>query len=390
MLVAALLLACGPDIRALHVQARTDALASASSDLRPDWHGDVRLEIAPPALREATRTSLEVALHALAPTTVPLPLGLGVTLAPELTLDSWTLAADPACESCVAAALDLGGTVRWTLGGRSGSLRVRGGAEAVVALEVEERTRVFARLRDVRRVRLQVGDIPAVDVDATEALRTNLREALARRVPPTLLTDAADPALPLRTLRVRARGAGAVIEMLTDAPGGTPVPDGDPLAEGVRARVSTATLTALLRREAFRGGAVGLDTWVDPRDVRFGDGSFSLQVRLWRLAGRGWWRDYAVEGRARVRDGALDLAASRAEERGRSRGAALADPLAYLAEGLLLRGLSRALTTTLPGETTVDAGGVALSTRLVDVRGSDAGWVDVRGALTVRRAGGVP
>ncbi|MEN9787827.1 MAG: hypothetical protein RLZZ299_3091 [Pseudomonadota bacterium] len=391
MVALALLLACGPDIRALHAQARTDALASASDDLRPDWRPDVRVDIAPPALRDATRTSVEVALQALPTTTVALPLGLGVTLAPELTLESLALTADPACPSCVDAALDLGGSVRWSVGGRSGSLRVRGGAEAVLAFDVEERTRVLARLRDVRRVRLQLGAIPALDVDATEVVRATVRESLARRVPPTLLTDVSGSTLPLRTLRVRARGAGAVIDMLSDAPAGTPVAEGEPLADGVRVRMSTATLTTLLRREAFRTGAVGLDTWVDPHDVRFGDGTFSLRLRLWRLAGRGWWRDYAVSGSARVRQGALELAAVRAEEQGRSRGAALSDPLAVLAEGLVLRGLSRALTTSLPGETAVDAGGVALSTRLVDVRGSiDGGWVEVLGNLAVRRGGAAP
>ncbi len=388
MLAMMLLVACGPDIRALHAQARADALATLNGALRPDWQGDVRVEISPPALRDAARASVEAALHALPPTHVPLPLGLRVTLAPELALDSLTLSADPACPTCVDAALDLGGTVRWTLGGRSGSVEVHGGAAAVLALEVEERTKVLARLRDVRRVRLQIGAIPALDVDATDAIGATLRESLARRVPPTLLTDAATMELPMQTLRVRARGSGAVVEMLSDAPGAVAVPDGEPLADGVRARLGYPTLTALLRREAFRSGAVGLDTWVDPRGLRFGDGTFSLDLRLWRLAGRGWWRDYAVTGSARVRDGALVLAANQAEERGRSAGAMLADPLAALAEGFVLRGLARALTTTLPGETAMEAGGVAMSTRLTDVReaqGADA--IDVLGSLTVRRSG---
>jgi hypothetical protein len=61
-------------------------------------------------------------------------------------------------------------------------------------------------------------------------------------------------------------------------------------AAGARVRLSRSVMTGLARRQAFAEGPVTLSLVPDPRAIALEGDRFVMDLRLWRLAGRGWWQ----------------------------------------------------------------------------------------------------
>ncbi|MEC7946562.1 MAG: hypothetical protein VX265_03280, partial [Myxococcota bacterium] len=145
----------------------------------------------------------------------------------------------------------------------------------------------------------------------------------------------------------------------------------------------------LMRRMAFEAGPQELDVAIDPRALAVDGDRFTLALRLWRLKGAGWWRDYTVEGRMGVQRGALRMVGRDAREGEKSRGAGLADPIALLAEGRILDAVGDGVDQSLPAAQTIDVKGVRLAARLDTAQG-DASALAVAGTLQISAAGTRP
>jgi hypothetical protein len=145
------------------------------------------------------------------------------------------------------------------------------------------------------------------------------------------------------------------------------------------------SLLAIARTEAFRAGPMTHGIVCEPTVMDLTQERFVIGIRLWKTTGNGWWHDYEVEGTWTLANGELVLSPGKVKDMGHSRGAALADPLVALAEGIIQRAIGKALDTALPtrsgelgemgAEIIVDS--IEASDRMMRVNGS----VTVRGLI---------
>jgi hypothetical protein len=212
-------------------------------------------------------------------------------------------------------------------------------------------------------------------------LRSWLSDKLLSRVKPVKVAQFSAEDLPLRAVSILPDAKRVRIALLTDS-GVVDAPlDGVvKLTDGFQLDIAQASLTAMARRAAFEKGVLTHDVVADPRELSIKRGTFELQLRLWRIKGRGWWRDYTVTGTFTHDKGRLMLAPTEVEETGQSAGAVFVDPLAALAEGLILDGMAKAMETSVPTTSSQDVAGAPLTVRIDTAWGAGA-LVTLRGSL---------
>jgi len=111
------------------------------------------------------------------------------------------------------------------------------------------------------------------------------------------------------------------------------------------------TMLGWLRLAAFEQGIISNGMAVDPRDFNINDQVFELDVRLWKLEGRGkWWREYKTMGTIEKEENKLIFVGKATKGEDKSRGANLVDPLAFIAETMILDKVSDTLSYTLPAQ----------------------------------------
>jgi len=117
---------------------------------------------------------------------------------------------------------------------------------------------------------------------------------------------------------------------------------------GWQMHIAEETLLQLARKASFEKGPLEHDIVVEPTLLHFTRDGFTLGLRLWRVKGRGWWRDVVIAGDIEIAKKRIKLHPKSVAEAGKSRGAAWADPLAALAQGLILKSIENTLETSLP------------------------------------------
>ncbi|GDX83593.1 hypothetical protein LBMAG42_54040 [Deltaproteobacteria bacterium] len=364
-----LLLACGPDIRSLYEEERTHALTLAS-DVPADWQPDLVVAIGEEALGRAVTVAASEALESQSrPVNIELPLGANATLRPKLKVKSAVLSPGQGCESCVHFELDVRGDVSWSLGALGGSFPARLAVGGQLQVGVEDRTRVVARPFKIGKVELESGELGGLRANPSAALQDWVRAAVGTSLPPIPIADLGGGELPVRLLRVKTGEHALRVEVLTNVPGARAATVPDPSPEALILGLSETALSGLLRREAFEKGTVAMDVAVDPRAIDVEGNAFHLNLRLWRLVGSGWWRDYDVMGTLALNGGKIALKAGSVEETAASSGAELVDPLAALAQTQILEAIATNLERTLPGSAGEKVGGVKLRAVVTGVRG---------------------
>ena len=164
------------------------------------------------------------------------------------------------------------------------------------------------------------------------------------------------------------------LEILSNVPGGTPLRALPAPKSGVEVAMSESVVSAIARRAAFQAGTLDLDVAADPRGIDVDGSQFTLDLRLWRLVGRGWYRDYQVTGDVGVKNNGrskLSFVAKDAKETGSSPGALLVDPMAALFQSKILEAIVNAMDRTMPAQTQQKVAGVALRAVATDARGLD-------------------
>jgi hypothetical protein len=388
-LAAALCLAsaCTPDVIAMY-EAEKSAVLSAATDRPADWEPDVVLHIAGPDFEDAVETAIKAALtKEQAPIVFPVGLGMEAKLRPVFSIEEASLKASDTCASCLSFDAVLVGKAAWSLGPASGTIPLDVGAQGIFALEVVDGHIIEATPRAVTSIRVRVKDYAGLRLNPSTEIQEWLTAQLAGRIPKIRVVDLDTAALPLRDLRLRSQAGAVRVEALTNVAGAKPVGPVEAPTTGVRLAISESALVGLARRAAFEKGELTLDVHVDPLEMNVEGSEFTLDLRLWRLVGRGWWRDYRIYGDLQVQSGKLKLVAKRVEELGKSPGAGLVDPLAALFEGRILEEITDAVSQSLPATQRQDLGVVQLRAETTTVSGRD-GTLVVDGKLVVRAPDG--
>ncbi len=377
----ALLLACGPDIHSLY-EAEREAALSVASERPADWQPDLVIAIGENALATAVDAAATAALATGANLTLALPLGASAKISPTFTVQKATLSPSDACAACLHFDLEGVGRVGWSLanlGDRFTAILEVGG---VMELRVEDGHRVVAKPFRVGKVELKIGDVGSLSASPARLLQDFVRRAIGENLPPIPLADLAASGLPMRDLRLSTAAGQVRIEMLSNVPGARPATVGAPGPDAIILGLSETALGGLLRRAAFEKGLLQYDTAIDPRAIEVEGSTVRLDLRVWRLAGAGWYRDYEVQGDLALADKKLKLTPKTVVEVAQSPGAELADPIAALFESAILDAIASGLDRSLPAARREDVGAVGLRAVASQVRGENDTLI-VEGELRV-------
>lgn len=377
-----LLAACTPDVRGLYEAERRDALTVAAA--RPqDWDADLRVRIAADSFEEAVGVALRAALQDPPGFDLALPLGLTAKVKPrDVVVERARLRPSDACDACLALDAQLAGKAAWSVGGAGANFPFQVSLDGIVELDVAGGTEVRARPRTISDIRVKVGDLEGLRASPSKELQDWIRAELSRSMPPIVLGDLGGADLPVRDLRLRTAPGELVMEALTDVPGAKAAAAGTRPEKGVTVSISETALAGLARRAAFEQGVLAMDVAADPRALRVDGDAFTMDLRLWRLVGRGWWRDYEVKGSLAVVAGQLRLQPASVTEVASSPGATLVDPLAALVQAKVIEAIQDAVHTTLPASRSENLGAVRLRAAAKRVRGAD-GTLFLDGTLQV-------
>jgi len=228
---------------------------------------------------------------------------------------------------------------------------------------------LFMSLEDIQELEL---DLAGYEAELSKPLKRASKDLL-ERVQDVDLGAIATPELTLRDVRVRGSTDGLLIEALAvcvEAAGMTLPPwDG----EGFQVVVSEGVLLDASRKEAFQAGDISgehaLNLHAEPTSLDIEGDHFTLGLRLWRLEGSGWWRDYTLEGPIELSKGHIRLKADDLHEGERSPGAALVDPLSWLGEGVFLETIAESAHGAWPAREAFPVGDLQLTTTLTSARG---------------------
>ena len=387
-----LVLGCAPNITALYDAERVAALATPAPPTRP-WTPELRLRLSEEALGDAAAQVVAAGVLSLDETyRLDNPLGLPLEARPTARVKRLDVAVGEDCGGCLLLDGDIQGRARWKAGPASGTVPFTAQMQARMVFKTVSRADgwdVQARVVEIGRLRVQAG--PAQALDLAPIVRGWLTDAL-EEAPPLQVGRVGGKQLPLRALRISESNQSVEIQALTDVAGGRPVPASSAAPDAAwDLRMHPDTVLALMRRTAFEEGPGEFDVAIDPRSLSVDGADFTLGMRVWRLKGAGWWRDYAVQGKMHVQKGRLRFTGEEALEGERSRGAGLADPLALLGERRILRAVEDGVDHSIRARQTLSGQDVGLAATAEQVTGTaDAlvlsGRIEVHGGSGPRKA----
>lgn len=371
-LSAALLVGCAKSVIPEYELRRDQALAPARA-VPAGWRGDATLRLAPPLVDAL----LAEGLSRSGTFERRLAIGRRAHISPALKLTGLTLGPPTSCTGCLGVDVALDGVGRWKIGRSAGERPVEGRITFDATVEATRAADgdwvVTLAPREIHEAEVALGGrtFKTVTRTANAVLGEWARENVFDGLAPIEIARFPDEGLPLRAARARAgQDGGVTLELLSEAPrvdlSGNPTLSGD---ETWALAISHEALLHLARAEAFRAGPVAMDVVPEPTGLRIEDGSFVMDLRLWRLKGRGWWRDVRIRGTWTRTALGFDLQAVEAEQIARSKGAGTVDPLAMLAEGRILQAVERGLTTTLPGGETGTLAGLPVKIDIAHIGG---------------------
>lgn len=302
-------------------------------------------------------------------------VGARAHISPDLKLTTLQLSDSDACETCLRVATTLDGSCTWRIGASSGNRPLGGTLDFDIelsAVQDDAGWAVQARPRGVNKAKLKLAGrtFKTVTQVAEAALTDWAMNNVFSGLDPIVIARFEDEGLPLRAVRAVPDTDSVRLELLSTAPV-VELADPPSLADGETWALSLSQ-TALLhaaRRASFAKGVISHDVVVEPTAMSLGDGTFTMDLRLWRIKGKGWWRDVEVKGTWVKTATGFDLSAVEADEVAQSKGAAVVDPLAALAEGVIVHAVEDAITRSLPGGQDAEIGGVPVATTVQRLQG---------------------
>ncbi|MBT3222901.1 MAG: hypothetical protein HN348_27810, partial [Proteobacteria bacterium] len=257
------------------------------------------------------------------------------------------------CNDCLKVNTTLGGDLRWSFLGQQNKIPFSAQVKFKTNIEVVDNNGVFSVTLAPKSI-----DELTVNIDKLDARVKGLAEGpiknwvednLLAKVPPHKLGEFGDAKAPLRALKVLPANRGLRLGMLTSSPSPQAVAITDPkITDGWELDISMDSLLDIAKAKAFAAGPVAHDVVVEPTSLEIRRDNFSLGIRLWRIKGKGWWRDYTAKGTLELKPKKIKLTPSDVEEGDKSPGAVFVDPLAALGEGIILNAIEDAIATSLP------------------------------------------
>jgi hypothetical protein len=326
-------------------EARTLALTEPSF-VPANWLPDASIQLSQPMIDTLITTALTP------PPSLTSTLNAGVmSLTPALTVERLQLAASTDCTDCLQVDVDLGGTVGWAapiVGTGSTSVRVGCRLDTrLVITPVEHGFRIGVVPNRIKDVHAEVGRL-RTGVDLSGPIASWVQSGLIAVIPPFSLTEVGTDTAPVRGMRVSSTNQVVRVDLLTGArtPGFLPADLPAPRT-GFSVDVALDSLLQIARADAFREPPMARGIVAEPTQLRFEPDHFLVRLRLWKT-GRGFWRDYEVKGTYAMNGDDLLMSPTETKDKGHSPGAAFADPLVALTEGLVQRAVRKALDTAVP------------------------------------------
>lgn len=373
-----LALGCPSPVSSDYEAAKTVALESVP-DASGGWAPDAVLHLS----HEMLSTLLSDVLANYGTLEDDIDAGLG-ELHPALTVNQVQLGTG-ACDDCIGVTAQLGGPlgVKTRVGSTSVPLTVDATFDTELTVDRQGKDwRLLLQPRQLRELDVRVSGLGVAGF-AKESVRDWIDGAFLADVPPQEITTLDGDQLPVRSVKVVPRPKAVQVHILTAVAQGAPVPIVTTVPEGWRLDVSPETLVGLAAAEAYRMGPQSRGIVPIPTSLVLDDDRFRLGLRLWRLSGRGWWRDYEVTGTVAVENAKFAFKPESAKKLKSSKGAALADPLAALGQGVILGAIEDALETTLPAAHREDADGLRTRVVTTSLTGSLTS-ITAEGRLVVR------
>ncbi len=384
-LLALSMAGCGPSILSQYEDAKLEALADPGA-APASWTADGELGISWDLVTALAVRELQQRLESPDSTLkIQLPLGATATIVPDVELKDTTVGPAKACEACVKVEAGFDGELDWTLGSLDGAVPIDIDVTSVLEVATRESgdsTVVEATMRRASVTLPEGLQVNRLRVDLEGPLIEWLEDRIEQEFPPVPLAEIGDEDLPVRALRLAAEQRYLQIEVLTSSP----VRSGTALVPKATGdwylALDETVLLGLARREAFEAGELDYEVYADPRSLHVDHQAFTMGLRLWRLAGAGWWRDYQVSGTLSLEDGEIGLEPKTVVEQEASRGAAFVDPLALLAQGIILDTIEDALRIARPAELSEPIGGAKL-VLTVDSASGGNGALSLKGSATI-------
>ena len=393
MWLAIVLLGCTKGVRGAYEEARQDALR-LPGPLATNWQPDASF-----SLRKASLTrELNKNLTSLPPVTKEMDMG-PLNIRPRLTYDSVEIMdGRGGCPTCVRVRVSMSGRTRLQTIGLD--QRVDTEANAVVSLKLgvsqsdDGVWRFTVKARDVEAVRIDAAGLSASLEGWLEPSRLWLSAAVREALEPVTIFEVHQDSVPFRAARPSVTASAVRFDLRTDTPSEAAiVPISTDLQSAWMFEIAEDSLLAALRRHAFemdplevQSGPFHARVVSEPTSLSLDGDAFTLGLRLWRIDGKGWWRDYRVEGELEVAKGGdggtLTATTQTVEQVAKSPGAVWIDPLVAIANSKVVDGIAAAVAS--PQDRVFERTSSEGSTRarVVSVAGAD-GVVAASGSLRV-------
>ncbi len=298
---------------------------------------------------------------------------------PDLLLTSMRISPGDNCDDCVGIDIGLEGKLLWAssiFGRGETDLGATGSLDAKFTIDRSDNGdfAVHVQPRKFRFLDVTIGRITVGVAGLSETLKGWIDRNLVAQVPPQEIVVIESGQLPLLDLRIVPDGESVQLQMLTAAPtrGAVEITARSP-KQGWRADLAPESLIAIAKAEMFKRDPLPRGIVPEPTMIHIDGGEFQLGLRLWRTEGRGWWRDYLIDGTVAVEGDEIKLTARDVQQVAKSAGAGFTDPLSALARGIILNFIEKAFEQSIPANqgdgTVVKIEGIKAMKGAIRVRG---------------------
>ena len=318
----------------------------------PDWAPDVRLTLQQDSISEALATYSETA----GPLRSTLDLGM-VTLRPLVSFTALSLSPKaPSCSPCLRLQGATEGHVKVATALGTTKVPLSASFSLDVALTVEATPdgeyQLFAQPKELRRLTLKSGSVHADLSGGMGVVRDWLEATLVEEFPTIRLMDVDLSPYPVLAARLHTEAGLVALDIRSNVPGSEPLaqPPRSP-EEAWALAMSRDVVLTMMRRAAFEAGPFevtkGPLTYLllaEPRGLELTPEGYELQLRLWSLKGRGWWRDYRATGPFVLQGKKVVASTDSIEAVEASPGAFFVDPVGAIVQSRVLDALSEGIS----------------------------------------------
>ena len=311
------------------------------AQLEKNWVPDVMLRVRLTRIAALSQELAQKKLSTIQPFSQDI-LGEKLVFTPEPKLENLVLTPSRNSPNTLGYTGKIGGQVRWKIGPKQGSfaLNVPLGGEATLE-SVDQR--LYLRLGQLTEFRSRLPKVLGFSVDEL------LKEELSSRMSTLPRIEVGQfSGLPIRGMRFQLGKHSADLHFRSTLNHNFGLQaEQEELPSDWELHMHKQSLLQLAQIAAKEKGIIARNISVQPTSIELSPNQYELGVRLWHIAGwRSWWRDYSAIGHFDINQESINLVNDKVKRTGRSPLAALIDPTAIFAEGVIVSAISENLTYT--------------------------------------------